>query len=236
MDPPRRETDYTLTNEVTDLGETIVTVSYHCQSELALWNYLSGVWHFLFLICATVLAFQMRGLKSKMNETQVLAMMTYSHFVFVVLRVITFLLEGSDVLSPTALEATRSLIYSLDTILAILIYFVPKFLSSESEYDDTSRTANGHVFALGDAHLRTSSRIPSSADEGTTPDFRSSNVKRPFSARGGVLTSSGTGNDVSFAEDTDWHDHNKSPPETYCEHCRRGNPPSKEQAAATSDG
>jgi len=54
-------------------------------------------------------------------------MMTYSHFVFVILRLITFFLSSAN-LSQATLSRFRSLIYSVDTLAGICIYLVPKFL------------------------------------------------------------------------------------------------------------
>ena len=65
-----------------------------------------------------------------MNESQTLSIMIYSHFVFVILRLVTVFLE--DTMSGTDTMYVRSLIFSLDAIATINIYFVPKFFISDN--------------------------------------------------------------------------------------------------------
>lgn len=83
------------------------------------------------LVVATIQAFQTRNVRQEINESRSIAMMIYSHFVFVCLRVVTLLLEprlgGSD------MESARALIFSLDCIATVGIYFFPKFGADGSE-------------------------------------------------------------------------------------------------------
>ena len=132
MDTPHREGEFTLTDDTTENGEYIVTVSYFCSSNSDIWRYLAVVWHCMLLVCATVLAFQTRNLQAGFSETHVLALMVYSHFVFVLLRVFSYLLESS--LSESLIANVRSLIYSTDAIFAICVYFVPKLLKDDDEF------------------------------------------------------------------------------------------------------
>lgn len=55
--------------------------------------------------------------------------MTYSHFLFVLLRMITFVLAGS--ISGPVLNRARSIIYSLDALGTIGIYFFPKLIAKD---------------------------------------------------------------------------------------------------------
>lgn len=132
LDPQQRSTEYSLTEHETDFGETIVAVNYYCNSNSMVWEYIAAGWQLVLLICATVLAFQTRNIREGFNESQVLAFMIYSHFFFVVLRVITFVLENS--ISKSHLAQLRSMIYSIDTIVTICIYFIPKFLTKDADF------------------------------------------------------------------------------------------------------
>ena len=91
------------------------------------------------LFVATAQAIQTRSLRKEVNESQTLAIMIYSHFVFVILRLVTLFLE--DTLNGTDTMYVRSLIYSLDAIATINIYFVPKFVAS----DDTGEQSEFFV-------------------------------------------------------------------------------------------
>ena len=115
---------------VTDENETIVTVRYFCTSESRVWQLVAIVWNAILLLCATVLAFQMRRIiRSEFNESNTLAFMIYSHFFFVVLRLIVFFLSTSH--SKTQLGGYASLIYSGDIVATIAIYFLPKFFAKD---------------------------------------------------------------------------------------------------------
>ena len=74
-------------------------------------------------------AFQMRNLPEAFNESLTLAVMVYSNFIFVMLRLVIQLLSHSE--NRQMLSRLRSIVLSLDTIATILIYFVPKFLSTD---------------------------------------------------------------------------------------------------------
>lgn len=139
VDPPHRNGEYDLSGMQTANNETIILLNYYCSSQTQAWRFVSVGWNALLLLCASVLAFQTRNLRQDFNESQTLAMMTYSHFVFVILLVITFAL-ASDV-SQSTLSRFRSLIYSVDTIATLVIYFVPKFLAKDEEVAGRSSTA-----------------------------------------------------------------------------------------------
>jgi hypothetical protein len=129
VDPPKRNEEYMLTDTVTKEGATVVTVNFYCSTESDAWKIAGLVWESLLLITASVLAFQTRNLVKEFNESRSLATMIYSHFVFVVARIfIFFLLPG--VVSEHTLTMCLSLIFSVDTMAAIFIYFVPKFMKS----------------------------------------------------------------------------------------------------------
>jgi hypothetical protein len=131
MDPPHKKAQASLTDTLTEAGETVVMINYFCDSESKVWGYIAASWNFLLLICASILAFIMRNLRMDFNETQTLVMLIYSHFIFAFLRLITLFLIGS--LSESVLTFSRSIIFSLDAAATLFIYFLPKFLASDVE-------------------------------------------------------------------------------------------------------
>ena len=136
-DPPTKNEEYVLTEVVNDDGYTIIDVSHFCSSESGFWDYIAVGWNTLLLLCATVLAFQTRTLQKDFNESQTLAFLIYSHFVFVVLRLITVIMQQWSG-TPTSIEKLvliRGFIFSMDTIATILIYFVPKFSAAANKSD-----------------------------------------------------------------------------------------------------
>lgn len=135
IDPPRKVPEYSLTEEKTLRNETVVMVGYYCSSESTPWRFAAVSWNVLLLICATVLAFQTRSLRQAFNETVVLGNLIYSHFVFVLLRVGSFFLTSS--LDGATLALCQSIIFSMDTLFTLLIYFVPKF-HAEDDYPDNT--------------------------------------------------------------------------------------------------
>lgn len=129
LDAPHLGTEYDLTEETTDEGEFIVTTSHYCTSNSQAWLYASVGWHLTLLTAATIQTIQTRSIRQEINESQTLAIMIYSHFVFLILRLITLFLR--DTLNQTDLMGVTSLIFSLDAIATIGIYFVPKFLTDD---------------------------------------------------------------------------------------------------------
>jgi hypothetical protein len=75
---------------------------------------------------------QTRTVQKDFNESQTLAFLIYSNFLFVVIRLIMQLLSSgsSSTMSAATLSGIRSVIFSVDTMATIIIYFLPKFLES----------------------------------------------------------------------------------------------------------
>ncbi|CAB9514096.1 Gamma-aminobutyric acid (GABA) B receptor [Seminavis robusta] len=146
LDSPNKKAVYDLTGETTttDAGvqEHIVGKSYYCsRGESDAWQFSAVAWNAVMLFSATVLAFQTRNVQQSFNESRTLAFLIYSHFVFVILRICTFLLVDS--ISGTTLDQLRSLLYSLDTIFTIAIYIFPKLIAKDSDMRPS----------LGSAHI-----------------------------------------------------------------------------------
>jgi hypothetical protein len=81
-------------------------------------------WYSVLLLIASVLAFQSRDVRQEFNETQTLVFMIYSKFLFAVLQLMTLFLKSS--LSPQLTFGYRSLIQSLDALVSLVVYFLPK--------------------------------------------------------------------------------------------------------------
>jgi len=129
LDPPKRQAKDQLSEKMTEAGETIVIINYHCDSEHDGWMYTALSWNTLLLVIATVLAFQSRNVRQEFNESQTLTTMIYSHFMFLVLRLVSFLLKDRKELNESDLTSIRSIIHSTDAIATICIYFIPKFFA-----------------------------------------------------------------------------------------------------------
>jgi hypothetical protein len=144
LDPPRQELEYNLLPEdqKTEGGDFVIETTPYCSSEWNTWYWAAVGWHFLLLVTATVQAFQARAVIRKLaDENQTLAFMIYSHFVFVCCRVATYWFDDSFSFSSRALA--RSIVYSVDTIFTVFIYFVPKFLDQSQSTRDNILTRDG---------------------------------------------------------------------------------------------
>jgi len=162
VDPPSKNFEVVVTDDlIVETGEFIVERTNFCKSEGVFWNYVAVSWQLLLLLAASVLAFQSRKISQlveDVNETRTLAMMIYSHFLFISLRLVSFLYESrssfsfaedevaSDV-SRSQFAAARSIIFAADTIATLSIYFAPKFFKKGSsinsdEIDSSSNFMN----------------------------------------------------------------------------------------------
>jgi len=135
VDPPREIAEYSLSTETTGLEDgimesRIVHEVYYCSGgESDAWAFSGLGWNTLLLLCASVLAFQTRNITHDFNESRTLAFLIYSHSVFVVLRICTYLL--SQHFKGSALRQMRGILYASDQIAVCIIYFLPKVLSRE---------------------------------------------------------------------------------------------------------
>ena len=142
MDPPGKEGELTLTETLTARNETIVYRNYYCSSESNVWQIIAFGWTGMLLFSATVLAVEMRNVRQDFNESQTLGMMTYSHFVFVTLRVVTSSL--SETLGEADSARYRSILLSVDAMATLGIYFLPKFVVlRKPDSDPNSSSSRG---------------------------------------------------------------------------------------------
>ena len=114
-----------------DEYSTTIEVSIMCQSKQVYWEYLSLAWQLLLLLVASVLAFQSRDTISDFNESRSFGTMIYSHFLFMILRIIVFYLGSQELLQPNVIGACLSFLLSFDVLFATAIYVVPKCLQAQ---------------------------------------------------------------------------------------------------------
>jgi hypothetical protein len=66
-------------------SKTIVFVCHYCHSVSSVWGFISLAVQGLLLFVASMMAFQMRNVHHDLNESQSLATLICSHFIFWVL-------------------------------------------------------------------------------------------------------------------------------------------------------
>ena len=186
LDPPKRVAEYTLTDDTNHIStradsaksgdsdddddsdyiyEYIVDKTYYCASSSSMngsysWNFIAVAWNAVLLLTASVLAFQTRNVFPNFNESRTLAFLIYSHFVFVILRICTFLL--ADIMNGNSVDNLRGLLYALDQIAACCIYFVPKFTANDAEFsfDDEGRSRRSSFFLSTPSRQFEAPRLP----------------------------------------------------------------------------
>ena len=178
LDPLRRTAEYTLASTEAPDGSTAVYLQFYCNSESDIWNYLSVGWNGLLLLIATILAFQSRNVRQDFNESQTLAIMIYSHFVFLIMRVITYALSSS--LNGKLLGRARSLLYSVDQMSTVCIYFLPKFMKV---HDQNSENTSAWLTRLG-SRLNLSTASSQNGSEIALTRHGSSHISGPPGVNG----------------------------------------------------
>ena len=126
VDIPRPMKNYLL-NKQTDEKTNLVTVYNGCASGSSWWQIASFSIEAMLLLAITLLAYICRGVIEELNESRSLSFMVYSHFLFSLMRLLLFILTQSDMIPRALYNRIESLLISLDTLVAIFVYFVPKF-------------------------------------------------------------------------------------------------------------
>ena len=129
ISPPQAVEELVLPEE---LG-TIVESSVICDSQMIVFYYLLDGWHLLLLIVASVLSFQSRDIVPAFNESRSIGTMIYSNFLFMLIRLIVFVLGDRGLISSNVYGASMSLLYALDTLIATTIYVIPKIFEAQKE-------------------------------------------------------------------------------------------------------
>jgi hypothetical protein len=127
IDPPVDKELRVLENEA---GE-VVSVTTRCDSERAVWNLVSLGWTTLLLLLVSTLAYQSRKTVQEFNESKSLGTMVYSHFLFMIMRIIVHFLTEAESLQPNVSAALLSLNYSFDILFALIIYLIPKVMTAK---------------------------------------------------------------------------------------------------------
>jgi hypothetical protein len=133
VDPIYKHDEFELSTESSS-GDAVIKYQSYCSSDQqTIWAFVTVIWYCILLLCAAVLAFQTRGLRQEFNESQTLAVMIYSHCLFMVLRLINFFILPA-VIDFSTVWLLHSILCSADVIATICIYFVPKFLTSDEDH------------------------------------------------------------------------------------------------------
>lgn len=142
---------------------SVVTLDIKCGSDEIIWILIALGWQVILLIVAAVLALQSRGVMKLFNESRSLALMVYSHFLFVVLRTVCSFFYITEAIPSSTTAALFSFNYTLDAFAAMCIYIVPKILQAMKDPEDY-RTSG-----LANRAASRSSALSSSFHEGDSP-------------------------------------------------------------------
>jgi len=132
-DPPQSQTSLLVSEDKNDFGETIVSVSNYCDSNLQIWFIISFICQAFLLVGASVLAHQMRSAPNAVNDSAELAVMIYSSFIFLILRFVLYIFSGNLPGGSATLQKARSLTCSGDTIATIVIIFLRFFRKQQNK-------------------------------------------------------------------------------------------------------
>lgn len=94
IDIPRKTEQYAMSKQnIADFN-----VSIGCESRRVEWKIVAYGWEFLLLLSATIITFQSRDVIQQLNESHSLTLMVYSHFMFVIVSVLTMVMDMVHVL------------------------------------------------------------------------------------------------------------------------------------------
>jgi hypothetical protein len=114
---------------------TTVALYAGCASNSVIWGIVAVGWDSLLLLSATILAYQSREIIQQLNESHWLAFLVYSHSVFLIIRLVVDILYFSGTVASPLSSKIVAIILSMEVILAISIYFVPKFVMIKNKDD-----------------------------------------------------------------------------------------------------
>lgn len=185
--------------------EPFVESSMICVSKQTIWPYLSEGWRSSLLIVASVLAFQSRGIIPDFNESRTIGTMVYSHFLFMVFRVIAFALGTQGFIAPNVLGACICALYTFDTLFATAIYVIPKCI--EAHKNPQIHVSRGSITSSGvnisrlsyQSSTRGDSRHARRMTYHVESDIPSSNLRGRQQTRKTSFSSKGALSSESFA-------------------------------------
>ncbi len=126
-----------------------VNLSLYCTSRSNAWKFLAFTWEVVLLLCILVLALQSTTLIKELDESQSLPLMVYTHFLFLVVRLIIAALGFTNAITANLEGGITSLLLSGDTILCILIYFGEKFRAIHYQKNSKNRNSSSSSFQKG---------------------------------------------------------------------------------------
>lgn len=144
VDMPTEKSYYILTDSENDSGGNIVQIGLMCGSSgtttngefgtFSVWYVIRFSYQFFLLVAAAVLAFQTRNVRQEFNESSRLAFVVYSHFFFFVFQLVIWGLQNyRGTLDYSLASGTVSFILSLDALVTLCIYFVPKLYTASKK-------------------------------------------------------------------------------------------------------
>lgn len=101
---------------------TIVSIDRECLSDAIFWEVVQNCLHALLLLICAIFAFQSRHTVSVVNDSRVLAQLVYSHFLFMILRLMVTAFDLLDVFHSSLVSTLASFNHSFDTLFAMGIY------------------------------------------------------------------------------------------------------------------
>mmetsp|Transcript_17694 Transcript_17694/g.23600 ORF Transcript_17694/g.23600 Transcript_17694/m.23600 type:complete len:566 (+) Transcript_17694:1467-3164(+) len=124
VDPPVKKTEETLMDELNPEGGFYVDIDYVCASESSSWMNATYIYQLAIIFGAMTIALQNRSIVLDFNEGRKLAFVTTSHFLFILLQVLSWIFR--DHFSATFVAISMSLLLSTDTIAIVIVYFFTK--------------------------------------------------------------------------------------------------------------
>jgi len=199
----------------TDVGERTVTFAKYCDSESSIWIIVSLTLQGFLLICATVLAYQMRSVPPVVNDSRELAVMIYSSFIFLVLRFAVYLISLVDEsLGRNELQAARSIFCSMDSIANVLIFF-PKVLRGDNKKRHSAIYISGLSFRRNTTNLTSLDQTRATMVSSGPRKNRQGSIESlgPRKNRQGSMESLGPWKTRQASMETAGLDHSVGPPE-----------------------
>jgi len=127
-DAPVQRLEYYITNRTTEEGETVVEAHDYCGSENDYWYLVTFAWMALILVPSCMIAILVSRVKENMNDTPSMSLALYSHaLILVVLVAVSVTMYESN---RSELMSNVSIILSVDTLLSLGLYVLPKFFKS----------------------------------------------------------------------------------------------------------
>ena len=105
----------------------IVYLDRCCLSTSVVWSVMGYIWQFLLLLSSVVLAIQSSKVQEKVKESQLIGFLAYSHFMFLIFRIVAHALILSGSVPGTIGSSVESILLSVDVITGTTIFFGHKF-------------------------------------------------------------------------------------------------------------